>query len=162
MRLKARKRFKYGEATYSPEDLLDAPDDDAMVLINLDYALRWHLEDPKQLSDIPDAVAPPETMPDVPPVTVTPTSASPGPGPSTDNFWVAMTGPGTSGTWTVDKDATADWLTYSPVTPQSKDGRVSFSVTANTDVERVGHFYINGQTFTVTQAGGGAAKTKGK
>ena len=38
-------------------------------------------------------------------------------------FDVAITGPGTSGTWTVEKQAEATWLTVnSPATPQSVSG----------------------------------------
>lgn len=57
MRLKARERFQYYGVTYSPEDILDAPDPDAVMLLNHDCVMQWNLEDPKQLSEIPDAVA---------------------------------------------------------------------------------------------------------
>jgi hypothetical protein len=66
---------------------------------------------------------------------------------------VTITAPGTSGTWTVDKDASATWLTYSPTTPQSADGTVSWTAEANPDPARTANFYINGKTFTVDQNG---------
>jgi hypothetical protein len=151
MRLKARTSFQYDGVAYTAEDLLDAPDQEALGLINRDHAMPWNLEDPKQRSEIVEA--PSEPLPDVPPVTISPTSDDMGSGSGAGVFAVTMTGPGTSGTWTVDKDGSATWLTYSPITPQSTDGQVSYNVTANTGPERVAHFYVNGKTFTVTQAG---------
>jgi hypothetical protein len=151
MRLKARTSFQYGGIAYVQEDLLDAPDHDAVALINQDRAMIWNLEDPRQRSEIVDVPA--EPLPDVPPVTISPTSDDMGAGAGAGVFAVTMTGPGTSGTWTVDKDGSATWLTYTPMTPQSTDGQVSYNVTANTGAQRVAHFYVNGKTFTVTQAG---------
>jgi hypothetical protein len=154
MRLKARTNFQHEGTAYRTEDLLDVPDGEAVALINRDLAMIWNLEDHKHRSEIVDV--PSEPLPDVPPVTISPTSASPGPGASTDSFDVVMTGPGTSGTWTVDKDASATWLTYTPMTAQSTDGTVTFTVTANTGAARTGRFYVNGKTFTVVQAAGAA------
>ena len=98
---------------------------------------------------------PTEPLPDVPPVSINPTSAAPSAAGGSASFAVIMTGPGVSGTWTVDKDAVADWLTLdSPTTPQVADGLVMYTVGANaTGVDRIGRFYVNGKTFTVTQAG---------
>ena len=52
MRLKARSNFLYDGIAYSPEDLLDAPDRDAVVLISQDCAMIWNLEDPNQRSNM--------------------------------------------------------------------------------------------------------------
>ncbi len=104
--------------------------------------------------DLTPFLPPAEPLPDVPPVSIIPTSAAApaegGPG----SFAVAMTGPGESGTWTVDKDAVDDWLTIdSPTTPQSADGQVMYTVDANAGAARSAGIYVNGKTFTVTQAG---------
>jgi hypothetical protein len=92
-------------------------------------------------------------LPDVPPVTINPTDASPTAAGGSGSFDVTMTGPGVSGTWTVDKDAAADWLTVdSPTTPQTADGSVDYTVAANaTGSPRSGAIYVNGKTFTVNQ-----------
>ena len=154
MRLKARTNFQYEGTAYKAEDHLDVPDHDAVVLINQDKAMIWNLEDHTQRSEIPtDLDVPSGELPDVPPVTISPTSDDMAAGAGAGTFSVTMTGPGLSGTWTVDKDASATWLTYTPMTPQSTDGTVNYNVTANTGAERVAHFYTNGKTFTVTQAG---------
>jgi hypothetical protein len=156
MRLKARANIQFGERAFKPEDLLDVPDEMAVALINRDLAMIWNLEDPAQRSDIPTAAAaPPEELPDVPPVTISPTSASAlAAGSTGSRFDVTITGPGISGTWTVDKDASALWLTLvSPTTPQSTDGSVTYDVAENLGVLREAHFYVNGKTFTVTQDG---------
>ncbi len=164
MRLKARTNFQYEGTAYRAEDVLDVPDQAGVALINQDLAMRWLLEDHTQRSEIPDVVAeevPPETLPDVPPVTISPTSDTVAATGGTGSFDVTMTGPGLSGTWTVDKDSTATWLTLtSPLTPQSTDGTVSYNVAANTGPERVAHFYVNGKTFTVTQTAGTAARRR--
>ena len=97
---------------------------------------------------------PTEPLPDVPPVSINPTSAAPAAAGGSASFAVIMTGPGQSGTWTVDKDAVADWLTVtSPTTPQVADGQVMYTVAANEGAERSARMYVNGKTFTVTQAG---------
>ena len=156
MRLKARTNFQYEGTTYKQEDLLDVPDRDGVYLLNRDLAMIWNLEDHTQRSDIPtDAAAPPEPMWDVPPVALSPTSASAlAAGSTGSRFDVTITGEGTSGTWTVDKDSTALWLTVvSPTTPQSVDGSVTYDVAENLGVLREAHFYVNGKTFTVTQDG---------
>jgi hypothetical protein len=97
-----------------------------------------------------DNVEPP--LPDVPAVAIDPTSATIPASGGIGHIDVAITEPGESGTWTVEKDATADWLTYTPMTPQSTDGTITYTVTANPAfAARVAHFYINGQTFTLNQ-----------
>jgi hypothetical protein len=97
--------------------------------------------------------APP--LPDVPPVTLSPSSASLADVGGPVQFTVTVTGEGQSGTWTVDKDSTADWLTVqSPTEPQTESGEVLADVASNIGgAGRTAHMYINGKTFTVTQAG---------
>jgi hypothetical protein len=109
----------------------------------------------------PVDLTPPEEgpEPDVPPVEISPESAAPAAAGGPGSFSVTMTGSGTSGTWTVDKDAGATWLTVdSPTTPQSADGTVMYTVAANTGASRTGNIYVNGKTFTVTQAAPPAAR----
>ena len=154
MRLKARTNFFHEGTAYRTEDLLDVPDREAVVLLNRDLAMIWNLEDHTQRSDIPVAAeVPPETLPDVPPVTITPTSDTVAATGGTGSFTVTVTGPGTSGTWTVDKDATALWLTYTPTSPQTVSGTVNYDVAENLGLLRAANMYINGKTFTVTQTG---------
>jgi hypothetical protein len=93
-------------------------------------------------------------IPDVPPVTINPTSATVLAAGGTGSITVTVTGPGTSGTWTVDKDSTATWLTYTPTTPQSASGSLNWTAAANTGAARSAHFYINGKTFTLNQGAG--------
>jgi hypothetical protein len=97
-------------------------------------------------------------IPDVPPVTLNPTSASLPATAGTGTFTVTITGTGLSNTWTVVPDAAATWLSItSPTAPQSVNGPVSYSVTENTDVARTAGVYVNGKTFTIDQEGTGAA-----
>ena len=94
------------------------------------------------------------SVPDVPPVSLSPESATAPITGGAASFLVTITGVGASGTWTVDKDAVDTWLTIvSPTTPQSDDGSVNYNVTANAGAERTGNIYVNGKTFTVTQSG---------
>jgi hypothetical protein len=93
-------------------------------------------------------------VPDVPAVELTPTSAAVDAVGGTGTFLVTITGPGVSGTWLATKDSTADWLLFSPDTEQGSDGDVTYTAAANLDVERVAHVYVNGKTFTITQAAG--------
>jgi hypothetical protein len=92
-------------------------------------------------------------LPDVPGVSITPTSGTVVAAGGTGSIAVAITEPGISGTWTVDKDADALWLTYTPMTPQSADGTINWTAAANLGVLRVAHLYINGKTFTLSQDG---------
>ena len=93
-------------------------------------------------------------VPDVPPVAIDPTAETAAAAGGSAQFHVTITGAGVSGTWIVDKDASATWLTLvSPTTPQAVDGDVTYSVAVNTGAERIAHFYVNGKTFTVTQLG---------
>jgi len=155
MRLKALTELTYIERVYPAGALFDALDRDGRDMISQSLAVPFNLEDPstRSLADILESLEPPE--PPVPPVTLSPTSAAPDATASSASFTVTMTGPGISGTWTVDKDAAATWLTVdSPTTPQTADGPVNYSVTANTGAARSANIYVNGQTFTVTQAAG--------
>jgi len=94
-------------------------------------------------------------QPAVPGVSLTPESATATAAGGDGSFDVTITGAGASGTWTVDKDASADWLTLiSPLTPQSVDGTVNYTAAANSGPQRSANFYVNGKTFTVTQDAG--------
>src|SRR4030095_7200113 len=117
----------------------------------------WAYLTPEEREKQPELAAPPTMqalgagaggggggpIPDVPPVTITPTSANVAAGGGSGSISVAITGPGTSGTWTVDKEATATWLTYTPATAQSASGTVNWTAASNVGAARVGHFYIN-------------------
>lgn len=93
-------------------------------------------------------------VPDVPPVSLNPESATHSAAGESGLISVTITGPGVSGAWTVEKQAEATWLTVvSPIEPMMTDGAVSYVVEENTDVARVGYMYINGKTFTVNQEG---------
>ena len=164
MRLRARATFEYRGQLVRPGTRFDAFERDGLELINTDMAAPFNLEDPsdRSLDDILEGVAP-ETpaLPDVPPVAISPTSAALLAVASSNTFDVTITGPGESGTWTVDQDAVDTWLTVVfPQLPQSGDGPVNYSVTANNGPERTTHMYVNGKTFTVTQAGAAAASTR--
>ncbi len=156
MRLKARVNFTYDGVEYKREDVFDVDDSIGLHVINRDLAMPWNLEDPTQRSE--SVVVESEPLPDVPPVTISPTEAAVPAAGGAGSFDVTITGAGTSGTWTVDKDAAATWLTLvSPTTPQATDGTVDYDVAPNdTAEERVAHFYTNGKTFTVTQDGAAA------
>jgi hypothetical protein len=93
-------------------------------------------------------------------VTLYPTSHSTPATGGSGSFSVSMSG---SGSWMVDPEASATWLTLSQPsahTPQTANGQVVYSASANEGTtERAGHFYVNGKTFTVNQAGTGAARS---
>jgi len=96
--------------------------------------------------------------PDVPPVTLNPASGTFAAAGGSNQFTVTMTGDGLSGTWIATKDSTAEWLTFSPETPQSASGSVTYNATLNSSgTARTAHIYVNGKTFTVNQnaVGGG-------
>jgi|SRR5215471_73826 len=93
--------------------------------------------------------------PDVPPVMLNPIQADLTPASFSSSFHVTMTGDGLSGTWIATKDSVATWLTFSPDTPQSVDGDVDYSATANLGAPRTAHIYVNGKTFTINQSGPG-------
>jgi hypothetical protein len=156
--------LEYRGQVMPPGTRFDAFERDALELINTDQATPFNLEDPadRSLDDILAGVAPePPALPPVPPVAISPTSADLSSIASSNTFDVVLTGPGESGTWTVDQDASETWLTVSsPILPQSVDGTVSYSVTANDGPERITHMYVNGKTFTVTQAGAAAARMR--
>jgi hypothetical protein len=89
--------------------------------------------------------------PDVPSVTLSPESGAFTSAGGTDQFTVTITGEGISGTWIATKDAAADWLTFSPDTPQSASGNVTYTAAVNTGAGRMANIYVNGKTFTVNQ-----------
>jgi hypothetical protein len=153
MRLKARTEFTFAGKDWKTGDIFDAPREQGHDLVNRDQADPYNLEDPSTIS-FQDRVE--NLLPDIPPVQISPTSAQVGKAPpGTGSFAVTITGPGASGTWTVEKDAATTWLTVdSPTAPQSTDGQVNYSYFVNLGAERVGKLNVNGQTFTVTQASG--------
>jgi Putative binding domain, N-terminal len=92
--------------------------------------------------------------PDVPPVILTPQGATVAAAGGTGSFTVTITGPGASGTWTATKDSTADWLTFTPLTPQSASGNVDYTADANIGPARSANIYVNGKVFQVSQDAG--------
>jgi Putative binding domain, N-terminal len=154
MRLKARQDVEYAGKMFQAGMLFDAPRTTALQMINQDQAEPFGMEDPstRSLGDAIENLLPP--FPDVPGVSIMPVGVIAPKNGSSGSITVTITSPGVSGTWTVDKDSTADWLTYSPMTPQSSDGTVSYTVAANSGAERTAHLYINGKTFTVDQKSG--------
>ena len=150
MRLQAKTQFTYRGVLLAPADIFHAPDPEALSLIGGDYAVPFNLEDPSRRS----VGVLGELIPEVPAVELNPTSASVAPAGGSGSFDVTMTGPGISGTWTAEKDATATWLTInSPTVPQSTDGSVNYSASPNAGSQRTAHIYVNGKTFTITQTG---------
>ena len=167
MRLKAKEELTYAGKVFQAGALFDALERDGLVMINHDQAERFSLEDPsaRTLEDMIDNLRPPapppEPLPDVPPVAISPTSATAlAAGETGKTFDVAITGEGVSGTWTVEVEASALWITVvSPTTPQSTDGRVDYDVAENLGVQRSGDMTVNGETFTVTQDAGSGARS---
>ena len=164
MRLKAREEITYAGRQWQAGMLFDALERDGRTLINQGLAEPFGLEDPstRPLADILETMRPeePPALPEVPPVTISPTSAAPAAAGGPGTFDVTITGEGQSGTWTVDKDASALWLTVvSPTTPQSTDGTVDYDVAENLGVQRTANMYVNGKTFAVTQDAGGGARS---
>jgi hypothetical protein len=119
------------------------------------YLTAEEREKAPQLAEVPTTQELGEAagqIPDVPPVTLSPTSGSAPAAGGSGSFAVTITGPGISGTWTCTKDATASWLGFSPTAPQSADGTVNWTAGLNTGATRTANFYVNGKTFTVTQS----------
>jgi len=105
------------------------------------------------------------TLPDVAPVTLSPESVAVPAAGGAGSFTVTMTGQGVLNSWTVDPESAATWLhLVSPPahTPQTANGTVSYTADENTNALRAGHFYINGKTFAVDQAGVTGATTSRK
>jgi hypothetical protein len=118
----------------------------------LDARNYWtYLQDTATL-EAPELPPPEGALPDVPPVTIDPTSNTLPAAGGTGIITVTVTGEGASGTWTVDKDSTADWLSYAPTEPQTASGVVVYTAAPNPGAVRAAHFYINGKTFTVNQS----------
>jgi hypothetical protein len=94
-------------------------------------------------------------LPDVPTVSLDPTSDTVAASLETAKFHVTITGPGASGTWTAEMDPADDWLSIvAPTTPQSADGDVTYAVTANIGPLRTAEITVHGKVFTVTQSAG--------
>jgi hypothetical protein len=149
MRLKARPDLTYAGKDFKPGDTFDALEQDGLTFINQDKAFPFNLEDPSTIT-LEERVE--GLLPDVPSVTISPTSEELAAEGGEGSFGVSITGPGQSGTWTVDKDGVATWLTLvSPTTPQTEDGTVTYTVDANEGEARRANFYVNGKTFTVSQ-----------
>lgn len=164
MRLKAKEYLTYLGREWQPGALFDARERDGRELINQGRAEPFNLEDPSQRKpeDILENLQPDEPLPDVPGVSLTPIGVIvPGIG-GTGDIEVTITSPGTSGTWIVDKDSTADWLTYTPVEPQSTDGTATWTAEANSGPARTANLYINGKTFKVDQNLGLSGKSTRK
>jgi hypothetical protein len=157
MRLKAITELTYAGKNWRPGQLFDAREAQARDFINKGLAEPFNLEDPstRTLAGAIENLLPPAepALPDVPAVSITPVGVIVPKAGSTGSIAVTITAPGASGTWTVDKDADATWLTYTPTTPQSADGTVTYTAEQNPGGQRTAHFYINGKTFTVDQNG---------
>jgi hypothetical protein len=151
MRLQSKVEFLFRGVMIMPNDLFDAPQDQALTLIDRDYAIPYNLEDPSKRS----AGVFVSTMPDIPGVAINPTSAQVATGGIVGGtFSVTITSPGLSGTWIASKDAIAIWLTItSPTAPQTVDGSVTYNVAANVGGPRNANIYVNGKTFVIAQDG---------
>jgi len=142
---------KGAKAPETPPEGLDHP---------LAYLTPDEREKNPELAEVPSAMEIVGEVPDVPPVTISPTSGAVAAEGGNGSIAVTVTGPGASGTWTVDKDATATWLTFTPTGPQSGSGTVNYTAAANTGAARTAHFYINGKTFTLDQSGAAGRSKK--
>jgi hypothetical protein len=119
--------------------------------ISVDPELPIRVDEVKQLIALAGGIIE-EPIPDVPPVTLTPTTNSHSQAGGVGTFQVTVDGPGTSGTWTVQKQSEATWLTVdSPTTPQTESGPVSYTVAPGDGTAKTGQLYINGKTFNVVQ-----------
>jgi len=130
----------------------------------IDHPLAYLTADEREknpeLADVPSAIEIAGEIPDVPPVTISPASGAVPAEGGNGSIAVTVTGPGASGTWTVDKDSTATWLTFTPTGPQTGSGTVTYTAAANTGAARTAHFYINGKTFTLDQSGAAGRSKK--
>jgi hypothetical protein len=155
MRLQAKVELTYAGKLFRPGMLFDALERDGLVLINRDQAVRFNLEDPsmRNLGDAIENLLPSEPPPAEPAVV----SLSPDVAPAlatggTGTITVTIIDPGT---WVVEGDPAAPWLTYNPITPQSSGGTVNWTAGVNgTGEVRQGVLHINGEPFTVNQAAG--------
>lgn len=98
----------------------------------------------------------PVVVPSDPAVSLDPASASIGISGGSGSFNVTITGYGKSHVWTATKDDFADWLSFTPTGAQNTDGTVNYTCASNTGIghqQRDAHIYVNGETFTISQAG---------
>ncbi len=146
MRLVAITDFTFDGKEIRHGQIFDATEEQARDLINKDLAHRFHLEDP---GHPPPVIEPPVEPPPPAVVSLSPDVAPASADGDTGSVIVTITTPGT---WVVDPDPAAAWLTYTPTTPQSEDGTVDWTAEANTTEEaRDATLHINGEPFTVTQ-----------
>jgi hypothetical protein len=146
----------------------DTLTDATVFLLNrqIQLADNYAAKEAKGYADVlAPPVAPPEVIPDVPPVAIEPAAATHPAAGGTGAVAVTITGPGTSGTWIVDKQAEAVWIdVVSPLEPMAADGTITYNVAANLGGARMGFMYINGKTYTVNQEGyaGTSVRAAGK
>lgn len=150
--LKARVELTYQGTTYQPGWIFSAVKRDALVMINSDEADPFNLQDPSTTPTLAQVM---ETLPNDPPVTLNPTSATVPAAGALRNFGVTVVGAGQSGTWMATVDA-GSWISItSPTAPQpTPGGQVVFNVPANSGAQRVDNIYVNDQTFVVSQDAG--------
>jgi hypothetical protein len=89
------------------------------------------------------------------PVTLTPATDNELAAGGNGNFAVAMTGG--SGTWFWTQDSSSAWVhVTAPTVPQTANGSVQYHVDVNGvgQPARVGKIFVNGQPYTINQAGG--------
>ncbi len=117
------------------------------------YLTAEEREKQPQLAEVPTAAELGAAVGDNPGsvlVTLNPTSDSMSSVAETASFQVTAAGPGT---WTAVSNAV--WLTVvTPTAPQSGDGTVTYSVSANVGTMRTGTITVADKTFTVTQSAG--------
>ena len=153
MRLIATTDFTFHGIEIRLGQIFDATEEQARDLINQDLAHRFHLEDP---GHPPPVIEPPPVEPPAV-VSLSPDVAPASADGDTGSVIVTITTPGT---WVVDPDPAAAWLTYTPTTPQSEDGTVDWTAEANTTEEaRDATLHVNGEPFTVTQDAAAAEAT---
>ena len=152
MRLRVLQDLTYAGRLWTAGMLIWAYLPDALDMINRDVAEPFHLEDP---SDFTPQDKIDYMLPAFPPVSLNPTSANPDAAGGPGTVFVTITGPGQVNTWTVTRDSGITWiLSLAPSTPQATNGLVSYTLDVNTGPERSANLYVNGVTFTITQADG--------
>ena len=147
MRMVAITAFTFEGKDIRQGTIFDAPDREAHRLMDEGVAHRFNLEDPSTLNS-PQPVIEPEPLPPAV-VSLSPDVAPASADGGTGSVTVTITTPGT---WVVDGDPAAAWLTYTPTTPQSEAGTVDWTAEANTTVDvRQAILHINGEPFTLNQ-----------